>query len=305
MEILSRSGRYCEQEAMRATETLSKLYSRLVAAKLQPPVCAVAAAWGWSVLLAVDFTLSDLVLVGLTTAAVYQWNRISDPEDRLNCPEEWNLSQNWRRAIMGFVFGAMTVVVVTAITVGSEGSLPLVGICLLLGAAYSGPFPRRGMRLKNLCVAKNISSAIGWTVLCVLGPALGELEGKSVACFVAMVYNFTILIIIELLWDVRDEVGDVANGITTVPSWIGYRRTIQLCHWLNGVATLVILTGWLSGVVGGLWLITFGNALFILVWLRMKEMVHRSRTLSHYFQACEMGFAVTAGLCGSLSGYLT
>ena len=290
---------------MKATLVLDKLYRWLVAAKVQPPVCAIAAAWGWSELLVVDFTLSDVVLVGLTSAAVYQWNRISDPEDKLNCPEEWNLSQKWTRAIKVFVVGAITVVMVTAITVGSEGSLPLVGICLLLGAAYNGPLPQQGMRLKKLCVVKNVSSAVGWTALCVLGPSLGELEGRSVACLVAMVYNFTILIIIELLWDVRDEVGDIASGIVTIPSWIGYRRTIQLCHLLNGVAILVILTGWVSGVVGGLWLITFGNGLFILFWLRMKEVVHRSRDLSHYFQACEMGFAVTAGLCGYLSRHLT
>jgi 4-hydroxybenzoate polyprenyltransferase len=235
-----------------------------------------ARAWGrarallvllarWNLLLALGmaaFTLAAQALAGLPLAAlpalvvfltlysIYSLDRAAEPDaDGLTHPERAGFSRTHARLMRGTALGAYAVALPLAWAhAGARGAgaalLPLVAVLL-----YSFPFlpapvaSRVGFsRLKEVLVLKNVvvAATLAATPVLLLAPGAGDGRAR-LALAAAGVFLFGRWWINTLLFDVRDEAGDRANGIRTVPVALGRARTLHLLQAANallGAATL-------------------------------------------------------------------
>jgi 4-hydroxybenzoate polyprenyltransferase len=108
---------------------------------------------------------------------------------------------------------------------------------MVLGFWYSVRMPllSREVRLKDVLLVKNVVTTLAWTAVLVVVPALAR--PGSPTWLYEFLQTFSLLMIISLLWDVRDLEGDAQAGVRTVANTWGVAATKVIC-----TAFLLLLT---------------------------------------------------------------
>ncbi|HEX2190264.1 MAG TPA: UbiA family prenyltransferase [Longimicrobiaceae bacterium] len=191
------------------------------------------------------------LVVFLTLYSIYTVDRVADSgADALTHPERASFSRTNARLMRRTAIAAYALALAAAWAhAGPRGTaaalLPLGAVLL-----YSFPFlpPRLARRagfsrLKEVLVLKNVVVAATLAATATLQVALGGAHAPAARATLAAAgaFLFGRWWINSLTFDLRDEEGDRANGIRTVPVVLGRTRTLRLLHGGNalvGAATL-------------------------------------------------------------------
>ena len=245
----------------------ARLVGAAVRNRLHLIVCSAVALWAWPAFLDRTVLPIDFLIVPLTVATVYEWNRLTDRrEDAINCPEDLNLALRHRGTIaLVCAAGLATVVVATALTFRLEAAALLAAL-LLLGFFYGTPVvpSRPQARLKSLFVVKNVASAGGWALLTLVYPLLHAQQAIDSSVWFAAAAMLIGVVSSELIWDVRDAAGDAQSGIRSVPVRLGTRAVSRILVVLNAAFTLVIVVGVAAAVWPPQWLFVATSSLLCL-----------------------------------------
>lgn len=195
------------------------------------------------------------LIVTLVFYAVYTLDRAADAgADARTHPERARFSR--RNAGRMRATAAAAYVLALGLAAGQGASSVAVAL-LPLGAVilYSYPILPRALarrvgfaRLKEVPVLKNVWVSLTLAATAVLLPvtiAGGAPRWAPVAAMGA--YVFGRWWINTLFFDLRDEAGDRANGLRTVPVLLGRARTLRLLHGANALLGAAALAAPLLG----------------------------------------------------------
>jgi 4-hydroxybenzoate polyprenyltransferase len=192
----------------------------------------------------------------LVIYSIYSLDRVTELDaDSLTHPERARFSRRHARLIRGSALAAYALALALA---GTRGGWSVAVTLLPLAALllYSFPFlPRPVARrvgfsrlkevlfLKNLWVAGTLTATSTLLAVVVHG---GVREGAPLLAMAAFLLGRWLVNVI--LFDVRDEAGDRANGLRTVPVVLGRARTLRLLHGVNALLALLTLAVPLLGL---------------------------------------------------------
>lgn len=125
--------------------------------------------------------------------------------------------------------------------------LPLLPYLALIGVTLGYSITVAGVRIKNLFLIKNLYAAGSWWMTIAVAVAFYTNSGMSFADALRYTYDiFLLLMVFELLWDIRDIEGDKAVGNMTVPVVLGITMTkliifgcIGLIWWWNDMSSMI------------------------------------------------------------------
>ena len=286
---------------MPATSTLAERWIHtVIRARLHIQACSLVAVWAWSHFLGADLDTVTLLVAPLAVASVYLWNRLTDTrEDAINCPHELPRAshQNLLLRLSAVVAGSLSLILASASRL--PGATALVALVLLLGLLYSGFGERQRhiIRLKDMFLIKNLSSASGWSVLTVLYPALFAQRVEKGPLVIAFASMFLSVFIVEVIWDIRDRKGDGAAGIRTIPVRLGLLAAKKTVLAATGLFCLVILLGLMNNSLSLVWLWCLINAaLIFLAASSMLDYMQSNRLWSHLLVLVQTSMLLGAGL---------
>ncbi len=178
--------------------------------------------------------LSSLLAMASLWAAFYIGNKYFDyAEDSVSQPTEARSN----RYVRNLTIALYTLPVPVFLLL--EFSLWYYLLLVVGTLLYSLPLPGTTVRMKTILGVKNLYAAFMWW----LGVATFVYFHTSLLTFSQALANtfdvFLFLLVIELLWDIRDVAGDKAAGNITVPVYCGVLVT-KLC------IIAVVLVTWYS-----------------------------------------------------------
>ncbi|MFH5831736.1 UbiA family prenyltransferase [Halalkalibaculum sp. DA384] len=285
-----------------------RLIKRIVRNRIHVVVCAASATWAWAQLANTPLPITNLVIVSLMMFCIYEWNRLFDMvEDQINSPSRAWHSQN-SKAIL--IYGCILSLVLCLMLVPLTGNPNALGILILvvfLGVLYSTPLSLMPFgkisRLKNIPILKNVTSGIGWSLLVVIYPAVHTAQPLTVKHGVAAALMFGSVWMVELIWDIRDQKGDRAAKVQTIPVLKGIKGAFDWISTLNVITGLGLLTAVVMGWVPEYWLIILTNNLLIYVWLPEEEIMF-NRKWSHLLITIQTLLLVLIGVLASHINWL-
>ena len=132
-------------------------------------------------------------------------------------------------------------------------------VCHLLGACYNWPLLSKKRRLKQIYFWKNIASGIGF-LLTVFGYPLADaywVKGLQVlppgiswmTVAFSAVFFFLFILSYELIYDLRDVLGDAMMEIRTYAVVHGERTTINIVYGLIFSSIMILVAGYIISVV--------------------------------------------------------
>lgn len=267
--------------------------------RFQATFFAIGALWGFSSLLGYTVKPIDWIIVPLLATCVYQMNRLSDfEEDLLNYPEDAKSAMKNRRFILFASVGSFLGTLLLGLLYSSTVGIIMISSLLLLGYLYS--FPTIGsnprLRIKDIFIGKNLAPAIGWAATVGLYPVVNagrNLDFEVLSCFAAIVAGS---ILLEIICDVRDYVGDKQQNIKTVPVQLGLSRTKLILNVLNTASGLAVLIAVIFEILPLPWILLFLNNIFVgFITNVMFDKLTSNRLISHsvvFFQivlVCVLG----------------
>lgn len=199
--------------------------------------------------------LSPLI-VALAFYAVYSLDRAGDADaDALTHPERARFSHRNARRMRAASLAAYALALALAATRGgwavAVALLPLAALLLYSFRIVPQKIARRVgfARIKEIFVLKNVWVAATLAATATLLPAAAAGAAPRWPAVAAMGgFLFGRWWINTLVFDLRDEAGDRANGLRTVPVVLGRARTLRLLHAGNAAlaaATIAVpLLGW-------------------------------------------------------------
>lgn len=109
----------------------------------------------------------------------------------------------------------------------------------LFGFLYSYPLKFLGFnrRLKDLLFTKNLVSAFTWGSIPAILPLLYYNGDFTYDVFYRLIFIAMSVLVIEIMWDIRDIDGDLAAGIKTIPNQFGVNAAKIICLTLFGITT--------------------------------------------------------------------
>lgn len=260
--------------------------------------CSAASVWCWSQLTGSSLIAADLIIVPVIMVCIYQWNRLYDlDEDLINSPVRAKLTILYKVAFKYLCPVGTVLVIILALHTGSTHAVIILITVVFLGFLYSTPFVSiTQKRLKNLTVVKNLTSALGWTLLVVFYPAIHAGIPIGVDHWISSFMMFAAVWMVELIWDVRDQEGDAMAGVQTIPVLMGVDASRRWILIINSFSVLILLIGFLSGVVTALWLFLLLNNILIYGWVTWNRDVLHSRDWSHSLVGLQTVLLVLLGL---------
>lgn len=131
--------------------------------------------------------------------------------------------------------------------------------CHILGAYYNWPLLTRKRRLKQIYFWKNIASGIGF-LLTVFGYPLADAYWREgfqglppgiswMTVAFSVIFFFLFIQSYELIYDLRDVLGDTVAGMRTYAVVHGERKSIYIVNGLIFSSIMVLVTGYIISVV--------------------------------------------------------
>ncbi len=221
------------------------LWNSIRISRLHLALCAAAGAWALPTFLGARGGLWPPVIAFALVLALYQFNRLSDQfEDRLNTPLDSRLSARGRRAIrVVAIIGLAAAWGLAAL--GGWAAVAVVA-AVSVGVFYGQPLGAQ-LRIKDRWYLKNILPAGAWALVMLgLGLAFARAPLTPAVLFV-FCYVTGAVLVVEVLNDLRDMLGDRARGSATLPLRLGPQCTIRwaqrFCLLLAAGAGLMTLFG--------------------------------------------------------------
>jgi len=193
------------------------------------------------VLLRLPLSWEPLFVSFSCTFFLYNLNRRTDvKEDTVNCPQRADFVRRHGRSLFALSAGSYATALVLAFISGL--SMFIFAILLMLIVILYSVF-----RMKRIFLVKDITVAIGWTVIPLMTASFyGILSGHILAYVAAFV--FLRVLITTVVFDVKDVKGDTLYGIGTIPGRHGLRATKHVLYAANGACLLLILWMWAQAV---------------------------------------------------------
>jgi len=168
---------------------------------------------------------------------LYNVNRTTDSsEDAKNYPRRAAFSRKYGKALFytSTLFG---LVLLTFYVFKEVHSLSLLIFILALGLAYSIPlfptFKGSSFRLKDILLIKNVTVALSLTLGTTFLATSYYSAPLTFNSLLLGIFIFTTVLINTIIFDLRDVSGDMGSHITTIPAFLGTKKTKQLLYLLN------------------------------------------------------------------------
>ena len=186
-------------------------------------------------------------------------NRVVDlPEDRANAIAGVDFVERHRRALLALGLALLVGSLVATLLLAPRLT-PWRLAFHALGLAYNWPLLPGRRRIKQLYFWKNTASAVGFLVTLFAYPLAGLAEGATGPAFladvswvtvgVAATFFFLFELSYEVIYDLRDVVGDRAEGVRSYPVVHGERGATRLIDALLLASALVLAGGYAAQVV--------------------------------------------------------
>lgn len=193
-----------------------------------------------------DFNL--LLSSFFITFTVYAFDKVSNiKEDSINLPERAGFIYKHRRIITGTIAASYITAFFLSI-LKSPYAVLVVHFPLFIGLIYS--IKILNIRLKDITGLKNIVVALSWAVVGTFFPVAVS-SGNFYQILGIFYYIFIKYIINTILFDVRDIDGDRTNGVTTIPVFIGLKKTKNILLLLNSTLIPFIILSYSKGFFQG------------------------------------------------------
>jgi 4-hydroxybenzoate polyprenyltransferase len=179
-------------------------------------------------LLGMNPSIQVCLIVFLVTFCVYSLDKVVDMDkDLTNMPERRNFLYERRKLVLAYSIAAY-ILAILLILLDKPWGLPIVFLPFIANAFY-GSKPFKSLpRLKEIPLVKNLVVAGTWALVTTLLPAL-HLANPFTAGVALVVYFMLIKTFVDnILYDVRDVAGDRENGIKTMASLLGERKTLVI-----------------------------------------------------------------------------
>jgi len=202
-----------------------------------------------SLLLSLPVTTAVL-LAGLVTFSVYGSNKLVDAEDELNCPERAGFVARNREALLVGTLGAYVLALLLAALEGLDSFL-LTLVPAAAAVLYSTPWLPfdGGTRLKDVLVVNTVLVAGAWAVFVAFIPVAYVDAAVTPAAVVVCVFFFLQTVVAGEVLNARDVAGDRAEGVDTMATVFGVRRTQHVLFALDGVTLALLAWAATTGVL--------------------------------------------------------
>lgn len=249
------------------------------------------------------FNYSTVMMVASLALFIYAANGLSDgAEDAANDfirAAALRSSAVWTLALSGSGLAA------SSLLLAADGKLHAIyGLVLLVGIIYSFrviPHPRGGgrapVRLKDLPLAKNVSIGVAWAGAAFLGPVLDLGAPPDSPGRVALLgVGYGLMIGVNSLFcDVRDEPGDRAGGVQTLPVKYGAKRCFRGTFVLMAAWTTVLAVAFGRGVLDARHLLFLSSAALgypAIVWLMVTKVRPSQAVANGVIESSDIFFAL-------------
>jgi 4-hydroxybenzoate polyprenyltransferase len=233
-------------------------FSNALAMLLLMPAIAASCVIVVQIYLDQSVGLLPALPVAALALMIYALNGVSDrAEDRLNDPAKANaLAQNgWP-----LIAVASAALLVSAILLARTGRLHIVyGLILVAGLFYSFRLvpwyqPSRGLtrlRLKDVLLLKNLSVGLTWAASVFVVPIMDHPSAPPAPGYWVLAAGYGFLATMNSVFsDLKDQAGDRAAGVLTLPVVVGAPRCFRLMMGAAGLWLLLLV----GAYVGPRWI---------------------------------------------------
>lgn len=195
-------------------------------------------------------TSAAALLAGLVTFSVYGSNKLVDDEDEVNCPDRAAFVARHRRVLLAGTLGAYVLALVLAVLEGLDSFL-LTLVPAAAAVLYStGWLPvAGGTRLKDVLVVNTVLVAGAWAVYVAFIPVAFVDAPLTPAAVVVCVFFFLQTVVAGEVLNARDVEGDRAEGVATMATVFGIRRTQYVLYALDAVTLGLLAWAGLTGLL--------------------------------------------------------
>ncbi|NOZ23185.1 MAG: 4-hydroxy-3-methylbut-2-enyl diphosphate reductase [Planctomycetes bacterium] len=238
------------------------------------------------VMLGVQPRRNHLLIASLYILAMHTANRLTDEyADQFAAPFLPNFYARFRRPLAAVVALAVLVALVLCLREHLAAFI-LILIACVAGALYRVRILPASLKklirydsLKDIPGMKEVFTAGAWAAVTVVVPAFGykEIGIWRPGLYVVMLYAFSLVLMRNVLYDVRDIQRDKIVGRETIPTVLGLMWTKVLLSVLAGALTgLLILSGALgwTSPVAYVMILTIAYASSYLFLYHLRLIVH-------------------------------
>ena len=271
---------------------------------LMMPVVAASVVLSVQLYLGGKVNLPAALMVASLALLIYAANGFSDgAEDAVNDPARaaaLRRNASWTLTVSG------AGLVVAALLLAASGKLhAFYALILVVGIAYSFriiPHPlgrgRAPIRLKEVLLVKNISIGATWAGAAFLGPVLDLDNAPGSPGRVAIVgVSYALLVaVVSLFCDVRDERGDRAAQVTTVPVRFGAERSFGGTFAVMGLWTAFLCAACAREVLDAPHLVFLAAAALgypLTVWLVVTKLRPSQAISNGVIESADIFFALS------------
>lgn len=250
---------------------------------------AASMALFFSYLLFKELSLTYFSVVFLLTYAIYGFDRLASLEkDEMSHPQRTHfLRRNRQLFALSFVLALSASLLLAAFL--SWIFAMLVPVAIIIVMLYSGDLSQRAIgtrrpNVKRYFVIKDIVIASGWGLL-LFATSIFLNRPITYEQWVFAIPLLMKLFVMAVAYDFKDIDSDVQNGVRSLPIVLGEVQTKLLLHFLNVVATVIVLLLTFVGILPFL-SIVFAPA-FVYQFIMIQE-VRRKASDWVYFILCDL-----------------
>lgn len=192
-----------------------------------------------------------VLLAGLVTFSVYGSNKLVDAEDEVNCPDRAAFVARHRDLLLAGTLGAYVVALAVAALEGLDSFL-LTLVPAAAAVLYSAPWlpVDGGTRVKDVLVLNTVLVAGAWAVYVTFIPVVFVDAPVTPAGVVVCVFFLLQTVVAGEVLNARDVAGDRAEGVSTMATVFGVRRTQFVLYGLDGVTLALLGVAATTGLLG-------------------------------------------------------
>ncbi|MFB6109838.1 MAG: UbiA family prenyltransferase [Halodesulfurarchaeum sp.] len=192
------------------------------------------------------------VVVGLVTFGVYVGDRISDIKRDPEATSDRNAFMKRHKTALSVGSAVGYGLAIAIAVLGGPFALAVTIVPGLVWVLYaSDVMASAGLlkRLKRVLVLNSALVAFGWATALVFVPLAFAEAAVSPIAMVLFAYFFLDIYINAEIPNFRDVADDAANGVSTLPTVFGVRRSRQLLYAINALIVFVLAFAYLQGLL--------------------------------------------------------